>query len=99
MISSFLGIEYLIQKHNRRIEHKFSYCSHSPSPARAGAPSAGSLWHKSIMLLLFIRFLLIGKAFIEPRHYGGVFILQKCGADENHPHHLIHCINITVYIL
>ena len=29
------------------------------------------------MLLLFIRFLLIGKAFIEPRHYGGVFVLQK----------------------
>ncbi|MBQ9797242.1 MAG: hypothetical protein IJW50_05925, partial [Clostridia bacterium] len=37
------------------------------------------------MLLLFIRFLLIGKAFIEPRHYGGVFVLQKeltCKADQ-----------------
>jgi hypothetical protein len=29
------------------------------------------------MLLLFIRFLLIGKAFIEPLHDGGVFILQR----------------------
>jgi len=43
-----LWIEYFVEKskkHNRHIEHKFSYCSHSPSPARAGAPSAGSLWH------------------------------------------------------
>ena len=34
------------------------------------------------MLLLFIRFLLIGKAFMEHRHYGGVFVLQKEG-DSN----------------
>ena len=29
------------------------------------------------MLLLFIRFLLIGKTFMEHRLYGGVFVLQK----------------------
>ena len=32
---------------------------------------------QNILHVLFVRFLLIGKAFIEPRHYGGVFVLQK----------------------
>ena len=39
----------------------------------------GSLWRKIILRWIFICFLLIGKAFMEPRHYGGVFVVQKKG--------------------
>ena len=39
-------------------------------------PPGGSLSLKHFLLLSFICFLLIGKAFIEPRHYGGVFEIQ-----------------------
>ena len=39
-------------------------------------PLGGSLSHKHILRLSFICFLFIGLAFFEPRHYGGVFIVQ-----------------------
>ena len=48
-----------------------------PQSASLTAPfTQGSLWHKIILRWIFICFLLIGKAFMEPRHYGGVFVLQ-----------------------
>ena len=49
-----------------------------PQSASLTAPfTQGSLWHKIILRWIFICFLLIGKAFMEPRLYGGVFVLQK----------------------
>ena len=49
-----------------------------PQSALLTAPfTQGSLSHKHILRLSFICFLLIGKAFFEPRHYDGVFAIQN----------------------
>ena len=42
-------------------------------------PPRGSLSHKCIFSLVLSYFLFIGIAFFEPRHYGGVFVLQLKG--------------------
>ena len=54
-------------------------CSLSLAFARQ-LPPGGSLWHKVFLRWFFICFLLNGKAFMEPRHYGGVFGIQKTTA-------------------
>ena len=43
----------------------------------ASRPPGGSLSHKHILRFSFVCFIIIGKAFLEPRHYGGVFGIQK----------------------
>ena len=39
-------------------------------------PPGGSLSLKHILPFSFICFLRIGIAYLEPRHYGGVFVIQ-----------------------
>ena len=48
----------------------------SSTRLRREPPLGGSLIHKRIPHYSFFLFLLIGMAYIEPRHYGGVFVLQ-----------------------
>ena len=50
-----------------------------PQSPSVTAPSRKEPLTQSHSSLIFISFLLIGKPFIEPRHYGGVFVLQKQG--------------------
>ncbi|MBQ9783776.1 MAG: hypothetical protein IJW44_04580, partial [Clostridia bacterium] len=49
---------------------------------RREPPLGGSLWHKNILRLSFICFLRIGGAFIEPRDYRVVFVLQPKNPEQ-----------------
>ena len=40
-------------------------------------PLKGKPFTQHILRCFFIEILFIGKAYIEPRHYGGVFVIQK----------------------
>ena len=47
------------------------------SRLRRQLPPGGSLWHMEILRLFVLCFLFIGIAYIQPRDYRVVFVLQK----------------------
>jgi hypothetical protein len=67
----------------------------------AEPPRGGSLWHKNILRLIFVCPLLIGKSYIKPHHYGGVFVSQQEMAGDKPPpyDYLILFICMGVFIL
>ena len=58
------------------VKVKFYNKEQSLTRLRRELPLHKGAFDTNILRLLFVRFLLIGKAFIEPRHYGGVFVIQ-----------------------